>query len=69
MVYSLLGHIALVRQRLKGPSPPHASTQHSRVTTCRPIRVGPRGRTNGCGRVARVIELSSQMRIRRSCGR
>jgi TRAP-type uncharacterized transport system substrate-binding protein len=37
MVYSLLSHIALVRQRLKGDqSPPHASTQHSRVDNLRP---------------------------------
>jgi len=41
MVYSLLGHIALVRQRLKGhPSPPHASTQHSRVDNLRPTDPG-----------------------------
>ena len=41
MVYSLLGHIALVRQRLKGgQSPPHASTQHSRVDNLRPTDPG-----------------------------
>jgi TRAP-type uncharacterized transport system substrate-binding protein len=41
MVYSLLGHIALVRQRLKrDPSPLHASTQHSRVDNLRPTDPG-----------------------------
>jgi hypothetical protein len=38
MVYSLLGHIALVRQGLKLPS--HASTHHSRVDKLRPTDPG-----------------------------
>jgi hypothetical protein len=41
MVYSLLGHIALVRQRLKkDQSPPHASTQHRGVDNLRPADPG-----------------------------
>jgi len=41
MVYSLLGHIALVHHRLKGrPLPSHASTQHSRVDKLRPTDPG-----------------------------
>lgn len=41
MVYSLLGHITLVRQRLKkDQSPPHASTPHSRVDNLRPTDPG-----------------------------
>jgi TRAP-type uncharacterized transport system substrate-binding protein len=49
MVYSLLGHIALVRQRLKrDPSPPHASTQHGRVDNLRPADAGrPEGSNAG----------------------
>jgi TRAP transporter TAXI family solute receptor len=41
MVYSLLGHIALLRQRLQGhPSPLHASTQHGRGDKLRPTDPG-----------------------------